>query len=349
MPHTVSPNSHLPPFPDHAQLPEIHLNRLPLSKLLSGDVSTEADLFDHCQSHGFFYLDLTESERGASLLQAADRLHALSEEAFHISLEDKQAVSNGTLVKGLFGWKAPGAVAKDDVHKRKDVGEFFNVAKDDVVGNYDTGVQYPPLIKDEMPTLFHGFIQDAHATGLAALDVLARQLGISAKEMQSRHRLSEASGDHVRLTWGPGDPSATDATPSSREEKDTRITTPGHTDFGSVTLLFNWLGGLQIEDAESKEWKWVRPLPGHAICNLGDAMVEFSGGRLKSGKHRVVAAPGAQARLERYSVVYFVRPENQIIMEDLVDADKKKEGKKWTAGEWLVERARGLGVMVNGK
>ena len=75
-------------------------------------------------------------------------------------------------------------------------------------------------------------------------------------------------------------------------------------------------------------------------------MVVFSGGKLKSGKHRVVAAPGEQARLDRYSVVYFVRPENKVIMEDLTYSTHGEERKRFTAEEWIVERARSLGVDV---
>lgn len=31
-----------------------------------------------------------------------------------------------------------------------------------------------------------------------------------------------------------------------------------------------------------------QPIPGHAICNLGDSMTIFSGGILRSNLHRVV-------------------------------------------------------------
>lgn len=129
------------------------------------------------------------------------------------------------------------------------------------------------------------------------LELLAGYLGIAPAELTGRHRFEAQSGDHTRLTWGPGSDE-----PPPTSEAETPITTYAHTDFGSVTLLFNWLGGLQIENRATDQWEWVRPVPGHAIYNMGDAMVEFSGGRLNSGKHRVLAAPGEQARLERYSV-----------------------------------------------
>lgn len=33
---------------------------------------------------------------------------------------------------------------------------------------------------------------------------------------------------------------------------------------------------------------YEQPIPGHAICNIGDALSIFSGGLLKSNLHRVV-------------------------------------------------------------
>ncbi|KAG5786827.1 hypothetical protein H9Q69_014099 [Fusarium xylarioides] len=97
-----------------------------------------------------------------------------------------------------------------------------------------------------------------------------------------------------------------------------RIGLASHTDFGSITVLFNWVGGLQIQSHDPErqgEWAFVKPLPGHAIINLGDAMVKFSNGRLKSGKHRVVPLPGPPGQLDRYSLVYFVRPADDVLLE----------------------------------
>jgi len=44
-------------------------------------------------------------------------------------------------------------------------------------------------------------------------------------------------------------------------------------------------------------------------------MVKFTNGVLKSAKHRVVPSPGEQQGLDRYSVVYFVRPCNESLMK----------------------------------
>jgi len=71
----------------------------------------------------------------------------------------------------------------------------------------------------------------------------------------------------------------------------------------------NRLGGLQVlvPNGGSGEWKYVKvisfrnstglpskqparvqPIPGYAICNIGDTLSILSGGILKSAVHRVV-------------------------------------------------------------
>jgi isopenicillin N synthase-like dioxygenase len=140
------------------------------------------------------------------------------------------------------------------------------------------------------------FVKDCHSLGLLILDILAEQLDLPLDEFVERNKISSLSGDHVRMT----------KMTASTSPKSSTIGLPSHTDFGSVTVLFNWVGGLQIQTNDPEKqgvWAYIKPLPGHAIINLGDAMVKFSNGRLKSGKHRVVPLPGAQGRLDRYSSV----------------------------------------------
>ncbi|KAI9711800.1 MAG: hypothetical protein M1820_001945 [Bogoriella megaspora] len=356
----------MPPYPDDLS-PEAPLVRISLSSLLSKDPSTEAALFSACQSHGFFYLDLTTDPVGQTFLENSSQLQSLAHDAFHsIPQETKNSISFAN-TRSMFGYKPPGQVAAADPHKRKDVGEFLNISKDDIFQNCGCrNIPYPSLLTSQTP-LFRSFMSTAHSLGLTILTLLASHLSIPPSALLNKHRINELSGDHVRMTWAPGSPSSVPITSLSEAELD--ITTPPHTDFGSVTFLFNWLGGLQIENAATKEWQWVRPLPGHAIVNLGDAMVEFSGGKVRSGKHRVVAAPGEQSRAERLSLVYFVRPEDEVFLEDLtaeVEEGQKsgqeewKQAKttgvryayvgglqnqkeRWKVKDWILERARNLG------
>jgi isopenicillin N synthase-like dioxygenase len=110
----------------------------------------------------------------------------------------------------------------------------------------------------------------------------------------------------------------------------------------------NRLGGLQVQLPESAEWVYVRPVPGCAIVNLGDALVKFTGGILRSNLHRVVSPPGEQAREVRHSLVYFSRPEHNVMLRRLegglidelgVDDGDAKEGVR--SEDWLSRRHLG--------
>lgn len=124
--------------------------------------------------------------------------------------------------------------------------------------------------------LFSSYSRSAHSIGLQILHILALKLGIDPEEISSRHALEKWAGDHIRMTRGP----------PRKEAKLPEIQTPSHTDFGSITVLMNWLGGLQVwsspnrtvgnlsfDDSNAKDsegtWLWVKPKAGCAIINLG--------------------------------------------------------------------------------
>lgn len=192
----------------------------------------------------------------------------------------------------------------------------------------------------------------------------ARQRG----GLEALHRLHATSGDQIRFVKAP---------PQSHAPQDVGVALGEHTDFGSVTVLFNRLGGLQVRlpstispippltngdgdgqqedkpmsNMESKlckdNWAYVRPLPSHCIVNLGDALVKFSNGLLRSNVHRVVAPPGEQGVVTRYSLVYFCRPGDEVVLKSLVEGGQvdgkggEEEEEEVTAKEWILRRALG--------
>lgn len=92
----------------------------------------------------------------------------------------------------------------------------------------------------------------------------------------------------------------------------------------------------------------MKPLPGHCIVNLGDAMVKFTNGLLRSNIHRVVSPPGEQAKETRYSLVYFSRPEDEVILKKLEGSDvipELKEGEQeeeMNSKDWILLQAMRL-------
>lgn len=217
-----------------------------------------------------------------------------------------------------------------------------------IVPDSQMSLNWPSTIMSNK-TLFADYSRAAHGTGLMILDILANKLGIDPDEIRKRHKLEESAGDHVRITRGP--PRKTVEMPE--------IQTPSHTDFGTITLLMNWLGGLQVWSDSSRkvgplepdtpgEWLWVKPKRGCAIINLGDAAVKFTNGVLCSGRHRVIPSPAEQGTWPRYSIVYFVRPTDHSRLKTLKGSgvppadDQDEEGVE--AKEWIYQQAMGLGM-----
>jgi isopenicillin N synthase-like dioxygenase len=84
----------------------------------------------------------------------------------------------------------------------------------------------------------------------------------------------------------------------------------GHTDLGGITLLFRQpIVALQVYNSR-KEWKWVKPMPGHIVVNICDALSAMTGGYFRSTIHRVHTPPADQAHLDRTGVLLLSRYEN---------------------------------------
>jgi isopenicillin N synthase-like dioxygenase len=188
------------------------------------------------------------------------------------------------------------------------------------------------------------FMRTSHSIITLILDLLNESLGLPQSTLTNLHRLHAISGDQVRFVKAPPQP-----------VDDRRTALGEHTDFGSVTILFNRLGGLQVlPPGADADWVYVRPLPGHAIVNLGDAMVKFTNGLLRSNIHRVVSPPGEQADCTRYSLVYFARPEDNVPLRRLEGSSRipaLDEGvveEDINSKDWITRRALGRRVDVPG-
>jgi isopenicillin N synthase-like dioxygenase len=127
---------------------------------------------------------------------------------------------------------------------------------------------------------------------------------------------------------------------SASETRTVEQVAGAHTDFGSLTVLFNNIGGLQVLLSKEEGWKWVPPRKDCAIINLGDAMVSFTEGFFKSATHRVVQPPPNQRAFDRYSVVYFERPNDDVKLRPLT-RDAGPLDQYPTAKEWIERRVLG--------
>lgn len=210
--------------------------------------------------------------------------------------------------------------------------EWYVLSQDDILGNT------APLPKASTLDFNHNTLKSYLQTSNSIVSLLCQHLDAHLRlplgTLSSRQRPTHSSGSIIRMLKYPPQPVS-----------DRRTSLFGHTDIGTVTLLFNVLGGLQIlpPGYENKEenWRYVKPELGCAIVNLGDTMREWTGGILKSNLHRVTYAPGEQGSCTRYSVAYLARPEGGASMKrlalkgSLIEAVEGEEEVEVTADEWV--------------
>jgi len=278
-------------------------------------------------------LDMRGSPEGERLLREADSMFNLMEEFFALSSGEKMKYDFAAK-KSYFGYKGIGKEVVDG-KGTLDRNEIYNISKDDV---YSVGPPLPaPAIINDHRCDLASYVD----TNWAILNILftsfSNSLGLPSSTFSDLHRLTAPSGCHIRFISAP-----------PQERSDSAAALGEHTDFGSLTILMNRLGGLQVQLPNSNNWVYVRPVPGCAIVNLGDAMVKFTGGILRSNLHRVVSPPGLQANETRHSLVYFSRPEHDVILRKLegglIDEQGLSDGtneESICAKDWLLRRAMG--------
>lgn len=95
----------------------------------------------------------------------------------------------------------------------------------------------------------------------------------------------------------------------------------------------------------------MKPYPASITVNIADALRFLSNGYLKSSIHWVVAPPGDQAHLDRLGVLYFVGPEDELVLKAVEspvlerlglgsesEGEGEGEGEVLEAGEWMKAR-----------
>ncbi|THV06486.1 Clavaminate synthase-like protein [Dendrothele bispora CBS 962.96] len=287
-----------PPFPD--DVPTHPLLVVDYNLLKIRDQNEINRLWEAATSLGFWYL----KNHGTD--EEVNDLFDLGEETMELPLEEKMKYEQGD-AGSSFGYKAAGANAVD-ASGLKDTIEFLNIAKDDALAYPKVARRaYPPNVNAKMSTVVQPFVRKSVDINTTLLGIFNDKLGLPEGTLPKLHSLEEHSGSEARVIKNP---------PGYPVE---RMAIGAHTDFGSLSFLHNRLGGLQVLPPGVDEWQYVKPLPGHAICNVGDALAVLSGGILHSNIHRVMPPPGAQNPLTRWSAVFFTRPGNSIVLRPLAD------------------------------
>jgi len=120
-----------------------------------------------------------------------------------------------------------------------------------------------------------------------------------------------------------------------------------HEDINLITLLIGASAeGLQVKNTEG-EWIAASPAPDEIVINVGDMLQRLSNNYLRSTTHRVVNPPRELMHLPRYSMPFFLHPRSDMdltCLQSCIDAQHPKQYSDMTAGEYLEERLREIGL-----
>ena len=120
-----------------------------------------------------------------------------------------------------------------------------------------------------------------------------------------------------------------------------------HEDINLITLLVGASAdGLQILTKQN-EWVAVTSLPEQIVVNVGDMLQRFTNNKLRSTTHRVVNPARELWHTSRFSIPFFMHPKSSMslrCLDSCVDSVHPKEYVDATAGEYLEERLREIGL-----
>lgn len=135
--------------------------------------------------------------------------------------------------------------------------------------------------------------------------------------------------------------------PPIQGEPKSAIRAEQHEDINLITLLVGASAdGLQILTKQA-DWVPVTSLPEQIVVNVGDMLQRLTNNKLRSTTHRVANPPRELWGTSRYSIPFFLHPKsnmNLACLEGCIDVSHKKAYADATAGEYLDERLREIGL-----
>jgi isopenicillin N synthase-like dioxygenase len=218
-----------------------------------------------------------------------------------------------------------------------DLKEFYQHGQT-VIGDVPEKAEYPDNVQiDEVPGFTDTFNQAYRAfetSGKALLQAIALYLGLD------EHYFDEPihNGNSILRAIHY---------PPIQEEPKSAIRAEQHEDINLITLLVGASAdGLQILTKQN-EWVAVTSLPEQIVVNVGDMLQRLTNNKLRSTTHRVVNPPRELWGTSRYSIPFFLHPKSKMslaCLDSCVDANHPKAYPDATAGEYLDERLREIGL-----
>ncbi|KZT63265.1 Clavaminate synthase-like protein [Daedalea quercina L-15889] len=298
MPSTVLPTipHYVPASPTQEPLEYADLTVIDLSKVdtLEGRTKLAAQLRDAMLTHGFFYV----INHGLSQAQN-ERIFDIADVPFSgVSDEEKKMYAGDIKATGSYEgyklrqyWHINGGV--------RDQIEHYNINRD------VTKKQHPQAVQSLIPEI-EAFAKYNHLQILhPLLRLFALGLELPEETFVNIHGYDAVGDSFVRfMKYYPRS--------EEDETKTKNVWLKGHTDFGSVSILWSQpVASLQILSSDGK-WQYIKHLENALVVNAGDALEFLSGGFYKGTIHRVIQPPPDQQGYTRLGVFYFGVPDDDV-------------------------------------
>ncbi|MEH2435842.1 MAG: 2OG-Fe(II) oxygenase family protein [Nostoc sp.] len=281
-----------------------------LTAFSNGDIITQQkiikQIYQACHEIGFMYLQ--NSGISKDLIK---QVFSYSKSFFNLSLEvkQKQAWSDEFNNTGYVGLERE----RLDPNKPGDLKEAFNVNKQAAM---------------EIDASILAFYDSCTELANTVLQAYALALELPEDFFITRHNQQNHT---LRSLHYP---------PLQTPPKPGQVRAGEHSDYGSITLLFqDDVGGLEVQTA-SGEWIAAPAIPNSVVVNTGDLMQRWTNDMFCSTKHRVMIPSDNKVKQSRYSIAFFCHPNDDTEIACLESCQKEQSSiyPPILAGEYLLSR-----------
>ncbi|HZW64408.1 MAG TPA: 2-oxoglutarate and iron-dependent oxygenase domain-containing protein [Hanamia sp.] len=264
-----------------------------------------------------------------------EKLYRYVQEFFLLPAEKKKSYE----IPGLAGQRGYTSFGKEHAKgsEAPDLKEFFQYGQT-VPNDHPLKSEYPDNVKVNDIEGFNETLLKAYRafekSGKLLLQAIALYLGLDEHFFDDK---IEEGNSIVRAIHYP--PITTEPQSAIRAEQ--------HEDINLITLLVGAsASGLEILNKQN-EWVPVTSLEDQIVVNVGDMLQRLTNNKLKSTTHRVVNPPRELWHTSRFSIPFFLHPKSSMdlsALKECIDENHPKAFEDITAGEYLDERLREIGL-----
>lgn len=268
--------------------------------------------------------------------ELVDQLYKSVKEFFALPVQTKEKYE----VEGIGGQRGYTSFGKEHAKDKKegDLKEFWHFGQY-VDESEKQKYNYPENVEVSEVPQFNVAGKEAYQqlekTGIYVLRALALYLGLDEFYFDDKVKNGNSILRPIHY-------------PPIKEEPKGAVRAGAHGDINLITLLMGAsAGGLQVL---RKDGVWVNalPQPDELVINVGDMLSRHTNNKLKSTIHQVVNPPREEWDKPRYSIPFFMHPVSEMklnVLENCVDDHHPKQFEDITAGEFLTQRLREIGLI----